>query len=163
MFNTLKANRNQILAVLLIAIIGFNCYVHFSSPIIHDFNSFASELRRDNDIFKSKIVNDFIPAITAIATNRVGVASSVSGYSPFKVENLPVSLGIIDGRFFVCGSRSGFYWDDRSFFVGDDFFGFPILGVSPTIVTTAQGFFYLRKPPYYGAEKNENEKGALND
>lgn len=160
MFKSLHISRNQFLALLCFGAICYNSYLHFSSPAYKYYSEVSKELHDDWAKFRKTIEGDFIPTVIFAVTNSrpVAVSEKVS-YTPFVNPSLPESLGIIDGKYWECGDKRGFFWDDRSFCVSDDFFGFPILGISPTMVTTTQGSFYLRKPPYY----DKKEVGRQDD
>lgn len=146
-------NRNQVLLLFAIGAVCYNSYLHFISPAYRYYTESIKSLRSDFDKFKSTIESDFLPAVYFIATNSHVVVSSP--VAPARDSN--GSLGILDASFFICQGRRGFVFNGYVFFAGDDFFGYPILGISPTIVTTSQGFFYLNKSPYFENQKEEKQ------
>lgn len=145
-------NRNQVLLLFAIGAVCYNSYLHFSSPAYRYYKESITSFRSDFDKYKSIIQNDFLPSVYFLATNSHAVVSSPA--APIRDSN--GSLGILDASFFICQGRRGFVFNGFEFFVGDDFFGYPILGISPTLVTTSQGFFYFNKSPYF--EKNNEDK-----
>lgn len=149
-----------ILVFLLIGLLIVNTVVHFSHPAYRFYRqncedlkkqveSAALSLRSDYDVFTKRVQVDFVPSILTVFSNRcefasvssngtVGVVGSSSGddYKP----------DIITARYFVAGGKGWLDYDGWQYTAGDDFFGYTILEIRPSLVITDGRVFILQRP-----------------
>lgn len=145
-----------ILVFLLIGLLIVNTVVHFSHPayrfyrqnceqLKNQVESVALALRSDYDVFTKRVQVDFVPSILTVFSNRCDVASVFSNRCDV-VGSTDYKPDIITARYFVAGGKGWLDYDGWQYTAGDDFFGYTILEVRPSLVITDGRVFVLQRP-----------------
>lgn len=151
------------LLIALILCILFNSIHHISSPAYRYYTEQCKKFDADYNNFVNKVRDSFVPALYSnqvyvirrcvqeyLSTNAVVQSSDTFAVSSFLKSGLNsytnsstrcVNLNFKYGRF---DDSQIFTYQDRVYFIGDDFYGSTITYISPTLVKTDDAL-YLNK------------------
>lgn len=133
----------KILLLVLVLVLIANTVLHFTHPAYRYYTQNVSQFRSDYNDFVRRVQHDFIPVILSVSSNRVYSSSTsfvTNSLSSASRDQVPSS---VDARYFVAGGRPGFTFNNFNFFQGDDFYGYTILDVRPTIIITDGRVFLI--------------------
>lgn len=150
-----KPNANQIIAVVLMAIVLHNSYLHYTHPAYTYYRENVQQFRADYNAFRKQVIEDFVPAITNVSIRLASASSvpqptnsfsSVSSSPAVKPSPDKVKFSELQASYFVCNGEKGFYFEGFPYFLGDVFMGGEVILITPSFVQTTISGYILRKP-----------------
>lgn len=141
----------KILVFLLFVVVLVNSIIHFNHPAYKFYRENVKQFRSDYNDFVRQVRLELVPSILMVASNNNNSVSSLvspallpSVSSSSSAASSSSSDSFLDCRFFKTGGRSYIEYNNNYFTDGDDFFGYTILEVRPTIVITDGRVFVIR-------------------
>lgn len=137
------------LIIALILVLIINTVTHFTHPAYKFYRENFEQLRESNEVFEKRVLTEVVTAIvtnssfrsSSVVTN-VSISQTSSVSSVMRGESVATnSTYSLDFRFFVSQSLPCFEYQGRSYFLTDDFYGSPLIYISPTIVKTSTSTF----------------------
>lgn len=149
------------LILILLIFIGYNAYVHVSSPAYKYYQENFKILESRFFDFEKRVSTEFVPALIKYQSNlfeRVKFDSPSQNLSSSLPTNLVSSA--INFHYFTSGDLPHFTFDHHNYSLGDFFFGSPILFISPTLIKTSSSVF-VKELRQYKAVIHDNNTSYL--
>lgn len=137
----------KLLILVLVVVLIINTVLHFTHPAYKYYTDNVRQFRSDYNDFVRQVRSDFIPTILQVSSNRYQRVETSSSSSNVVVETSSSSSSVIptsvDARYFSANGDGYFCFNGWTFKKGDDFYGYTILDVRPTLIITDGRVFLI--------------------